>query len=97
MRRGARPYGTRALVQRARLSGRFCWMRSETSAAVCALINSNGKSIATGKTQKQNKNDTHPVCAVLSRLFGTVGLCNKLQTQKKEKRGAHGGGYKAVA
>ena len=24
------------------------------------------------------------VCAVLSRLFGTVGLCNKLQTQKKK-------------
>ena len=23
------------------------------------------------------------VCAVLSRLFGTVSLCNKLQTQKK--------------
>eukprot|EP00964_Phaeocystis_antarctica_P147334 scaffold113891_cov69-Phaeocystis_antarctica.AAC.1 len=25
------------------------------------------------------------VCAVLSTLFGTVSLCNKLQTQKKEK------------
>eukprot|EP00964_Phaeocystis_antarctica_P116771 scaffold80681_cov66-Phaeocystis_antarctica.AAC.6 len=24
------------------------------------------------------------VCAVLSRLFGTVSLCNKLQTQKKK-------------
>ena len=24
------------------------------------------------------------VCAVLFRLFGTVGLCNKLQTQKKK-------------
>ena len=27
------------------------------------------------------------VCAALSRLFGTVGLFNKLQTQKKQKLG----------
>ena len=94
MRRGARPYGTRALVQRARLSGRFCWMRSETSAAVCALINSNGKSIATGKTQKQNKNDTHPcVPFCLDCSVPWVYVINF--KRKKKKRGGHmGGGIK---